>query len=241
MRYLERTLPTIEEDLALDEALLVETEQNDLAPVLRVWEPRRLAVVMGASGRIRDDVRAEACRADGVVIARRSSGGGTVVVGPGTLNVAVVLPIATAPGLEAVDVAQRYVLERLAAALGAAGPAVEVHGSGDLTLGLRKFAGSAQRRLRRHFLVHVTLMYQFPLEWIGRYTTLPRRQPAYRQGRSHDNFLTNLELPRDRIVAAVRAAWLPPGQPAPTAEVPEALIRDLVASKFGDPGWVERF
>jgi lipoate-protein ligase A len=175
-----------------------------------------------------------------VAVARRSSGGGTVVVGPGALNVAVVLPVDAAPGLDAVDRAQHFVLERMASGLRTLGPPVEVLGSGDLTLGLRKFAGSAQRRLRRHFLVHVTLMFAFSLERIGRYTALPRRQPAYRQGRSHEDFLTNLDLPRDQILAAIRSAWLPAHPPAPIASVPDALVRELVASKFGDPAWVER-
>src|SRR5207244_3435454 len=83
---------------------------------------------------------------DGVAIARRASGGGTVVIGPGTLNVAVVLPAAAAPGLGAVDVAQAYVLGRIARALRGRGPAVELLGSGDLTLDRRKFAGSARPR-----------------------------------------------------------------------------------------------
>jgi lipoate-protein ligase A len=176
-----------------------------------------------------------------VAIARRSSGGGTVLIGPGALNVAVVLPLDVAPGLEAVDVAQRFVLERLAAELRALGPQVEVLGSGDLTLGRRKFAGSAQRRLRRHFLVHLTLLYNFPLDLIGRYTALPTRQPAYREGRPHDEFVTNLDLPRNRLVAAARSAWLPAHRPAPEAPLPFDLVDSLVATKFATPSWIERF
>ena len=56
----------------------------------------------------------DACRADGVPILRRTSGGGTVVVGPGTLNVSVILPESAAPGLSAVDGAHRYVLDWIA-------------------------------------------------------------------------------------------------------------------------------
>jgi lipoate-protein ligase A len=164
-----------------------------------------------------------------------------VVIGPGTLNVAVVLPSDAAPGGGAVDVAQRFVLDRLAAAIRARGPAVEVLGLGDLTVGRRKFAGSAQRRLRRHFLVHVTILYEFPLELVARYTTVPHRQPSYRAQRSHADFLTNVDLPRENLVAAVRSVWLPDGQPVETASVPEDIVRDLVAAKFADPAWVERF
>lgn len=240
MRYLDLTLPEIAANLALDEALLLEAEERGASPALRIWEPERTAVVLGASCRRLEDVRVEACRAEGIAIARRSSGGGTVVVGPGTLNVTVVLPADAAPGLGTVDRAQRYVLDRIADAFRARGRAVEVLGLGDLTLSLRKFSGSAQRRLRDHFFVHATILYDFPLERVSRYTALPRRQPAYREGRSHDDFLTNLDLPRDELIQAIRSAWLSPDRPAKAAVVPEDLVRHLVATKFADPAWIER-
>jgi lipoate-protein ligase A len=164
-----------------------------------------------------------------------------VVVGPGTLNLAVVLSNDAAPGLEAVDVAQRFVLERLAEALRVWVPGIAVRGHGDLALGQRKFAGSAQRRLRRHFLVHATILYAFPLDRIARYLNLPRRQPEYRAGRSHQEFLINLDLPRAALVAAVRSAWSIGEPPGEAAAIPDDLVRRLVATKYADPAWTERF
>ena len=239
-RYLEGALPGIAANLALDEALLIEADERDAGPALRIWEPDDVAVVLGASGRRLDDVKIEACREDGVAIARRSSGGGTVVIGPGTLNVAVVLPMTAAPGLAAVDVAQAYVLGRIGRAIRALGPPVELLGSGDLTLDHRKFSGSAQRRLRRHFLVHSTLLYDFPLASVPRYTNLPGRQPAYRAGRSHDDFLVNLNLPRGALIAAIRSAWLPADFPPEPSAVPEDLVRELIRTRFAEQSWIER-
>lgn len=239
-RYVDETLPTIEENLALDEALLLAAEERGAGPVLRVWESPALAVVLGASCRINDDVAVELCRSEGVVISRRSSGGGTVLIGPGALNVAVVLPVDAAPGLAAVDTAQAFVLESLARSLSKAGQVIMVQGSGDLTLGDRKFAGSAQRRLRRYFLVHASLLYDFPIGLIVRYTRLPHRQPSYRSGRSHDEFLTNLPLPRETILDAVRASWLTPKLTPSRPELPWDVVEELVGTKFGDPAWVTR-
>jgi lipoate---protein ligase len=239
-RYLDETLPTVEENLALDEALLLAAEERGAGPVLRVWESPVLAVVLGASCRLNDDVAVELCRSEGVVIARRSSGGGTVLIGPGALNVTVVLPVDAAPGLAAVDTAQAFVLESLARSLSEAGQAIMVQGSGDLTLGDRKFAGSAQRRLRRFFLVHASLLYDFPIGLIVRYTRLPHRQPSYRAGRAHDEFLTNLRLPRETILDAVRASWLPTKLTPARPELPRDVVEELVGTKFGDPAWVTR-
>jgi lipoate-protein ligase A len=240
MKYLDITLDGIAANLALDEALLIAAEERGAGPSLRVWEPMETAVVLGASSRLREDVREEACRADGIAIARRSSGGGTVVVGPGTLNVSVVLESDAAPGLAYVDRAHAYVLDRMAGAIRGRGPAVDVLGLGDLTLAGRKFAGSAQRRLRNHFLVHLTMLYQFPLDRVARYTHLPHRQPDYRDGRSHDDFLTNLDLPRASLLESIRSAWLDNASSPEPATVPEDLVTRLVREKFGDHEWTGR-
>jgi lipoate---protein ligase len=241
VHYLDATLPSAPENVALDEALLIEAEERGGSPVLRVWEQDHLAVVLGASCRLRENVKVEACRADGVEVARRSSGGGTVVIGPGALNFSVILPIGSTPELKTVDVAQRYVLARTLEAIRAEGvPLAEMHGSGDLTLGGRKFSGSAQRRLRNHVLIHASVLYDFPLESIDRYTLLPPRQPTYREGRPHAGFVTNLPLPRHRLVSALRAAWLPEDLPETLAVVPIEAVRSLAESKFSKIEWIER-
>ena len=153
--------------MALDEALLVNADEGRTGPVLRFWESPRFAVVLGASRRLAVDVRVAACHEDSVPIVRRSSGGGTVVVGPGALNVTVILPSSTAAGLSAVDLAQRYVLDRMAAAFQSSDRRVAVEGLGDLTIDGRKIAGSAQRRVKNWFLVHCSILYAFPLERIS--------------------------------------------------------------------------
>ncbi len=241
MRRLDFTAGTLAENLALDEALLLAAEEEGAPPVLRIWEPTSLAVILGASGRLREDVRLDACLSDGVAVARRPSGGGTVVLGPGIVNVAVVLPIALAPELQAVDTAQVRVLERFAASLRALGPPVRVLGSGDLTLGRLKVAGSAQRRLRRHLLIHATILNAFDLPLVTRYLAEPRRQPGYRENRRHSDFVTNLEMPPADLTAALVEAWRPSGAEMPEAALPWERVRELVALRYSDPSWTSRF
>ena len=175
-----------------------------------------------------------------MAIGRRSSGGGTVVLGPGAVNLAVVLPVDFAPELAGVESAQSFVLERIGAEFRRFGPAVELLGSGDLTIRRKKFCGSAQRRLRRTVLVHTTVCDRLRLEMISLYTQTPRRQPAYREGRSHQDFVTNLGLGRTTVVRAFRTAWLPPDTEPEPAVIPEGRVRMLVESKFADPGWIQR-
>jgi lipoate-protein ligase A len=235
------TMSSVAEDLALDEAMLLQAEAGKAPPLVRFWEARDYTVVLGASRRLREDVRVDACRADGVPVLRRSSGGGTVVVGPGALNVTVILPAAGAPGLRAVDLAQRTVLERIAESIRGAGLPVVVLGQGDLALGDRKCGGSAQRRLQDWFLVHCSILYQFALERIARYLANPARQPAYRQGRDHQDFLANLGLPRQALLAALSPVSSPGSGRALDLTPALGLLPSLLAEKYANPAWIERF
>jgi lipoate-protein ligase A len=237
---LDLSLPTVPENLALDEALLVEADEGRAGAVLRFWESDRFAVILGASRRLADEVFVAACADDDVQVLRRSSGGGTVLIGPGALNVTLVLSTEAAPGLGAVDVAQRFVLDRIAASLCTPEEPVVVMGSGDLTIGSRKFAGSAQRRLRGWFLVHATILYNFPLARISRYLAVPPRRPAYREGRAHDEFLRNLDIPRKLIVQKICTAWPLSHALSPTTDVPHQLVTALLAERFANRAWIER-
>lgn len=239
---IDRTLPTIEANLALDEALLIACEDLGAGPTLRFWESPYRAVVLGASSRRFDDVEIEHCEADGVVLSRRSSGGGTVLLGPGVLCVTVVLPVGADARYAAVDEAQVAVLGEVADALASPELPVVVQGSGDLTLRGRKFAGSAQRRLRKFFMVHASLLVDFPLDLISRYLKTPKRQPAYRVGRSHGEFVCNLPVGRPAVVGALSDAWRrrAGGGPLTAGSGLDELVNELVGSKFGDPAWVNR-
>ncbi len=238
--FLDLSLPTVEENVALDEALLVAAQERDGNPVLRFWEQPSYAVVLGASRRIAVDVWDEHCREDGVPIARRASGGGSVLIGPGALNVALILPITANPALATVDGAQMYILEQIAAAIRARGPAVEVKGSGDLTLEGRKFAGSAQRRLRDWILVHTSILYDLPITRISRYLRIPERQPTYRERRTHEDFLMNLPMHRTILNESIRSAWSHSPLFTATSDVPQDLLETLLVEKFANRSWIER-
>src|SRR5919204_2769429 len=117
MEWLDLTLSTLAENLALDEALLLEAEAGRGGEVLRVWEWPTPAVVLGAGGVVADDVDVAACAADGVPLARRSSGGGTVLLGRGCLLYSLVLRYDRAPDLLAIGPSYRWILGCVADAL----------------------------------------------------------------------------------------------------------------------------
>jgi lipoate-protein ligase A len=133
------------------------------------------------------------------------------------------------------------VLERIAAAIKTAGISASVLGRGDLVLGDRKFAGSAQRRLRSWFMVHCSILYDFEIERIVRYLKMPRRQPEYRSGRSHKDFLVNLALTRHELEAGIRSTFGAGMIDRTAPDVSPELIQSLLSEKFLNREWIERF
>lgn len=240
----ELTLADPAANLALDEAILLdaESELSAAKPRLRFWESPDTFVVLGASGRIRGEVHVEIATQEGVPILRRASGGGTVVIAPGALNVAVVLPTNAAPQLAAVDSAQEFVLERIAAGLRGIDPRIRTKGAGDLTIDTKKFAGSAQRRLKRCVLIHVSILLAgFDLVRVSRLLPMPGRRPDYRGERSHEDFLTTLAAGGEEVREAIVAAWFGDRGPRPPAwDYPQELVDRLVAEKYGCREWIER-
>jgi lipoate-protein ligase A len=185
------------ENLALDETLLGRNEE-----ALRFWECARPVVVIGRAGRIEEQVCAEACRADGVEVLRRGSGGGAVLLGPGCLNYSLVFSLDAKPEWRNVGRSFREILSRMADALGAG-----VCGQSDLVWRGRKVSGNSQRRTADKLLQHGTLLYRFDGELAARYLLEPTRQPEYRRGRQHTEFLGNLPYSALEIQRRVADIW----------------------------------
>jgi lipoate-protein ligase A len=238
MQFLELTLETPAENLALDEALLVAAEEDEApAEVLRLWESPTTVVVLGSSSRYESETIVASCLRDGVPILRRASGGAAIVTGLGCLMYGVVLSYERQPHLRMIEEAHRHVLGALARSFSKRVRGVEHLGTSDLALGGRKFSGNSMRCKRGHLLYHGTLLYDFPLPCIAEYLGTPARQPTYRKNRPHEEFVTNLPLSRDDLIAAVREGF---SAHEPIAAWPRELTRQLVEEKYSSDEWSRR-
>lgn len=235
VNWCDITLPTPAENLALDEALLHEVDANPQRGYLRTWEPTTDFVVLGRSNQVDVEVNRLGCQLEGVPIYRRSSGGGAVVVGPGCLAFAIVLPLTDEIRTTGVVTITQLVMRTIASKLDSVVPGVTVCGTSDLVVGNRKFSGNSQRWLKHAFLHHGTILYDYDLEKIQRLLKSPSRQPDYRSQRIHADFITNLDVPRSEIVRCLVAAWN--GQ---LVECPATVVNrasELAKSRYEQDEW----
>lgn len=235
MHLLNLTLQTPAENMALDEALLWECEAGDpQSEQLRLWEPAAPMVVLGRSSVAQREVNLGACRRDGIPVLRRFSGGCTVLAAPGCLMYAVVLSYAQRPELRAIHSAHRYVLDRLAMIVGRWVSGLTRAGISDLVLQDRKVSGNSLRCQRTHLLYHGTLIYDMPLTLVERYLNRPPREPDYRGGREHRDFLGRLPISQSDLIACVADAF---EAREPRTDWPRERVQQLVAERYGRTEW----
>ncbi len=160
-------------------------------PAVRAEAVRELAVVL-SRGRDPDrEVYLERCRRDRVPVLVRPSGGGAVVVAPG-IAVASVLDYAD-PGKHFPQTYFRHFCARVIEGLASCGVAgMGVRGTSDLCLAERKIAGSSLRLWQGRVLFQVAVLVEADLGLLERYLRMPSREPPYRRGRSHRDFVTSL-------------------------------------------------
>lgn len=205
---LDVTLASAAENLALDEVLLNAVENSEQRAYLRFWQPRDYAVIVGRSNQVAREVDVDQCAAEGIAIHRRSSGGGTVLIGPGCLCYSLVLPLTPALRLLGVSGVTASLMSRSAAGLTEAGEReVEVCGTSDLVWNGLKFSGNAQRWLRQSFIHHGTLLHDFDLPRLDRCLRHPSREPDYRQSRRHGEFVGNIATDAADLKGRLASAW----------------------------------
>ncbi len=240
VRLLNLTLPTPAENLALDEALLLDTKGPE---TLRFWEPREPLVVLGRSSRCSEEVDTAACEASQVPLLRRVSGGATIVTGPGCLMYAVVLDTASRPELKAIDRAHTEILTRLASALKTLEPTTDIAGTSDLAFHpnlanpLAKFSGNSLRVVRSRLLYHGTLLYDFNLPMIPRLLRTAPRQPTYRDSRTHEQFVANFPATEPQLREAISAAWSASNSVEKLDASLTLAVEQLVRERYGRPDW----
>jgi lipoate-protein ligase A len=195
----------------IDERILGRLEREpDYDYAYAIYEAEGVEVVLGRSSKIEEDVYEERCRADRVPISRRSGGGGTVVLSPGVIIVSVAGTSGMSYHLREHMLA---VNERIIETLEGFGvPGLAAAGTSDIAIGGRKILGSSLHRSRDLILYQGSLLVDPDLELMNRYLKQPVKQPAYRHGRRHDEFVTSLHreghtIPLKKLTASLVGAF----------------------------------
>ena len=210
------SFPSPQENILYDEVLLHLAEQGMESESLRFWEAKEYFIVLGRIGKTQEDIHLKAAGQDRIPILRRYSGGGTVLQGKGCLNYSLVLSKERGPDIADLRKSYQYVLLRTVGALQTLGVEAAFKPISDIALAGsdKKVSGNAQHRGKKFILHHGTILYDFDLSLIEKYLQFPQSVPEYRRGRSHLEFVANIDRDPQAVKKALRKAFGVPGQDA---------------------------
>lgn len=159
---------------------------------LKCFVPETIAVVLGSSNNPESEVNQVYCREHKIPVLKRYGGGGTVVLYPGCVVVSVGAWIRQQfqnqlyfkqLNQSLIDVMS--ILEPRLSTLGQ-------RGLSDISFENRKIAGTSLFRSRNYLLYQASIVVEPDLDLINASLLHPTKEPDYRSGRSHAEFLTSL-------------------------------------------------
>lgn len=241
--------------LATDECIMRNyagwAEQGWPEPTLRIYTHRDYSVLVGRYQNVDAEADQEECKALGIDINRRMTGGGTVLVGSRqltvTLSCSIEDPVIPAhPG---------RVLQKLAKGitegLSGIGISAEFRSKNDIVVGGRKIGGSALCiEEDGSFQYGATVLVDFDIPLMLRALKTPAAKLADKGVTSYEQRLTTVtqELGRspsmDTVREAIRGgferAFKTTMAPTPLDEQELARIQELAQSKYSSRDWIYR-
>ena len=155
-----------------------------------VWQPEETVIVLGQSNSIETSLHTEAVAADGIRVTKRPSGGETVILTPATIAFTVARHF---PVMVHFRDFFRMVNSVVIEGLGEMGVAeLGAKGISDITIGNRKILGSSMRKVGNNLVYHAVLNIAEDPSLFSKYLRHPSREPDYRAGRKHDEFVTSI-------------------------------------------------
>jgi lipoate-protein ligase A len=146
--------------------------------------------VLGRGSKLEKELQLAACLKDGILLKRRRGGGCAVVLDPGNVIVSVTIPVqGLGHNLRYFRLLNFWLIDGLTH-LGFS--RVYQDGISDLVVDDRKVGGSCIYRTQTLLFYSICLLVDPEIERLERYLKHPPREPAYRKGRSHSQFVIGL-------------------------------------------------
>jgi lipoate---protein ligase len=156
-----------------------------------IWIPDNVYVVLGASNNPALALNLENVMKDNITVLKRPSGGQTVILTPNNLIIAAVFFDKNTSHPKEVF---QHINKLIVSAIEKVGiKNLSLMGISDIAISGKKILGSAIYRTKEALLYHAVLNLGEPASTFEKYLKHPTKEPDYRQGRSHSEFVTSLK------------------------------------------------
>ena len=155
-----------------------------------IWQPDKICIVLGTSNKPEDALIIANILKDNISVYKRPTGGQTVVLTPKTLVISV---LQKESAIKAPKVLFQKINLIIIQALEQMGVKyLSNKGSSDIAIGEKKILGSAIYRNKERSFYHAVLNLSENADTFEFYLKHPVKEPEYRKGRSHKDFVTSL-------------------------------------------------
>lgn len=160
---------------------------------IEVWQPDSTLVVCGRSNDPKVEVDLESCVANSIPVLKRYGGGGTVVLHSGCIVISLGMWVDSYyDNAVFFDLLNGAVIASLAD-INPVFSDLSQDGLSDIVFKDKKIAGTSLFRSRNYLLYQASVLVEDKITLIEKYLRHPSKEPDYRAGRSHADFITNLK------------------------------------------------
>ncbi len=169
---------------------LLDSVKTTGKPGMKVYSFPETAVVLGRGSNPEEELEVDNCLQEGLTIYKRPGGGCSVLLDPGNLVVSTAFPV---EGLKDTKLWFNRCTSWLVDGLKTVGIGdVYDDGISDLVIDNKKIAGSAFYRMKGFAYYTASLMVNPDIEKMQKMLKHPPREPDYREGRIHKEFVISL-------------------------------------------------
>ncbi len=171
---------------------IIEATRRDRQPNVRVYQLPKTVVVLGQGSKPEIELYLDACIEDNIPVLKRRGGGCAVVIDSGNVIVSVALPMdGIANNRKYFNLLSQWLLHGLAE-IGLSD--IRHDGISDLVRHNRKVAGACIYCSKDVLYYSATLLVNPNISLMERYLKHPPREPEYRNGRTHSEFVSALNV-----------------------------------------------
>lgn len=232
--------------MAVDELLLGQVAEGSRPPTLRFWEWAEPALVLGSHQVLANEIDVDEAGKRGFTIARRMSGGGTMILEPGrSITYSIYAPVSLVAGLSFVE-SFAFLDAWVVDCLRALGVPASYRPINDIVSPEGKIGGAAQARRRRTVLHHTAIAFDMDPAVVPRLIRIGRERVSPLGVRSAEKTVSPLgrwlDLGRDQAVELL-VAWFADRYPVGPGELSSGDLeaaRRLASSKYASAEWIDR-
>jgi lipoate---protein ligase len=166
------------------------TPRENLEKDLLVWQPEKTVIVIGNGSKEDKELKKELVAEDKIPVIRRTTGGLSVVLSNKMLCVSIAYYEEKLIDPKMIFYNSNKIIIDALESLGI--KKIKMQGISDLTIGNKKISGSSIFQNNKLKFFHSVLNVKEDVSLIEKYLNYPDREPDYRKGRSHKEFVTSL-------------------------------------------------